>query len=125
MAWHKGPARSRKRETFWRRIVMKQPTSGLSIRDWCDSQGVSEPSFYAWRRELAHRAVEQTKPTSDASTADRFVELELPPLAKSALAVGVAALSIVVGDVRVEVAPGFDGPTLRQLLEVLRGTTAC
>jgi len=97
-------------------------------------QGVSEPSFYSWRRELARRAAERVKPTSTEPAPARFVELELPeapsksPAAAalataSAPASAGAALRIVVGDVRVEVAPGFDGPTLRQLLNVLRSMT--
>jgi hypothetical protein len=64
MTTRKGPARSSARERFWRRIVAKQPTSGLSIRDWCDLQSVSEPSFYAWRRELARRAAERIETNS-------------------------------------------------------------
>jgi len=110
--------------------VAQQPTSGLSIRDWCDLQGVSEPSFYAWRRELARRAAQQRQTTSAAPAPVRFVELELPAVpAKSATtpgpwAAGDAALGIVVGDMRVEVTPDFDGPTLRQLLDVLRSMMA-
>jgi hypothetical protein len=128
MTTRKGPARSSERERFWRRVVAKQPTSGLSIRDWCGSQGVSEPSFYAWRLELARRAAERIKANSAGSAPVRFVELELreaPPKSSFVAALppasADAALRIVVGDVRVEVAPGFDGPTLRQLLDVLRG----
>lgn len=55
MAAQKGPQRSAGKEQFWRRIVNGFPKSGLSVRQWCQRHGVSEPSFYAWRRELAKR----------------------------------------------------------------------
>jgi hypothetical protein len=43
------------KERHWRRIVRDWRRSGLSARDFCDWQVLSEPSFYAWRRELALR----------------------------------------------------------------------
>lgn len=51
----RGPRRSAGKEQFWRRIVEGHSKSGESVRDWCDRHRVSEPSFYAWRRELAKR----------------------------------------------------------------------
>ena len=48
----------------WRRIVRDWRRSGLSARDFCDWQGLSEPSFYAWRRELALRDREAASGTS-------------------------------------------------------------
>jgi hypothetical protein len=58
-----GPVASSERERFWRKLVTGQPHSGVSIREWCDRHGVSEPSFYFWRRELARRR-EQRQDTS-------------------------------------------------------------
>ena len=55
MAAQKGPQRSAGKERVWRRIVEGHSKSGASVRAWCDQHGVSEPSFYAWRRELAKR----------------------------------------------------------------------
>jgi hypothetical protein len=47
--------RDQTKERRWRRIVRQWRSSGLSVREFCDWQGLSEPSFYAWRRELAKR----------------------------------------------------------------------
>ena len=55
MAAQRGPRRSEGKERVWRRIVEDQPGSGESVREWCERHGVSEPSFYAWRRELRKR----------------------------------------------------------------------
>jgi hypothetical protein len=43
------------KERFWRRAVRRWQKSGLSVREFCDWQALSEPCFYAWRRELAKR----------------------------------------------------------------------
>ena len=116
----KGPARSRGREAFWRRIVVGQPGSGLSIRQWCQRRGVTEPSFYAWRRELARR--DAKRPARGASRPARFVALHL---ADGSQASPVAALRLVVDDLRIEIGPGFDGDTLRRLVTVLRAAAPC
>ena len=39
-------------ELRWRDIVHRQAGSGLSIREFCAKEGISQPSFYAWRRKL-------------------------------------------------------------------------
>ena len=44
--------RSVEKEQFWRGIVEGHVGSGLSIRDYCRQQNVSEPSFYVWRQKL-------------------------------------------------------------------------
>jgi hypothetical protein len=43
------------KERHWRRIVRRWRSSGLSVREFCDWQSLSEASFYGWRRELAKR----------------------------------------------------------------------
>jgi hypothetical protein len=55
------------KERHWRRIVRDWRRSGLSARDFCDWQALSEPSFYAWRRELALRDREAASSTSPSS----------------------------------------------------------
>lgn len=51
--------RSGEREAFWREQVRRQAASRLSVRRFCEEKGLSEPSFYAWRRTLAQRAAIQ------------------------------------------------------------------
>jgi hypothetical protein len=117
MAAAKGPARSRQREEFWRRIVTRQPKSGLSIRAWCARHGVTEASFYAWRRTLARRGA--TVKNSPA----RLVAVDVTGGANTFI--GSASLQLVVNDFRVEIGTGFDGETLRRLVGVLREAVPC
>lgn len=37
----------------WRLRLSRQATSGLSITAFCQREGVSTPSFHAWKRRLA------------------------------------------------------------------------
>ena len=46
---------SAEKESFWRLAMEEFRTSGLSVRAFCAREGLSEPSFYAWRRKLQQR----------------------------------------------------------------------
>ncbi len=50
--------RSVEKESFWRLVIEEFATSGLSVRTFCGREGLSEASFYAWRRTLAGRDAE-------------------------------------------------------------------
>lgn len=51
----KGPRRDDEKERFWRKTIRRQRRSGRSVRGFCRDEALSEPSFYAWRRELKQR----------------------------------------------------------------------
>ena len=60
------------REQFWRDLIGRQQQSGQSIQEFCDSQGVSSPSFYSWRKrlnELNGRPTTQFVPVQSTRTA--------------------------------------------------------
>jgi hypothetical protein len=53
--------KSEGRETLWRGILRRQAESGLSICRFCAAEGISEPSFYAWRKKLRERQHDGTR----------------------------------------------------------------
>jgi hypothetical protein len=104
----------------WRR-------SGLSVRDFCDWQGLSEPSFYSWRRELAKRDGESVVGAPRAAngrarptTADgRFLPVQV--VADAALESGAdrcLEVQLPTG-VRLLIPSGFDRQTLADVLAAL------
>jgi transposase-like protein len=46
---------SGEREVFWRDVVARFGTSGLSVRAFCRREKLHESAFYFWRRTLAER----------------------------------------------------------------------
>jgi transposase-like protein len=100
------------KERFWRSQVALWRKSGASVRVFCEEHGLSEPSFYAWRRTLAARD----------TTAVRLVPVQVMPEAPSAPNTedSATALELILGaGRRLRIAPGFDGPTLQRLLALL------
>lgn len=59
--------RDRAKERRWRKIVRHWRSSGLSVREFCDWQELSESLFYAWRRELVKRDREAATATGGSS----------------------------------------------------------
>ncbi len=45
--------RRRFTRNHWERLISEQPTSGLNITAFCRTKGISQNSFYLWRRRLA------------------------------------------------------------------------
>ena len=101
--------RGARKERFWRGVMRQWRGSGLSVRAFCAERGLSEPSFYGWRRTLAER---------DAAVV-RFVPVQLAPEPTTDDA-SAGAVELVLGaGRRLRVGPGFDGPTLTRLLALL------
>jgi hypothetical protein len=99
------------REQFWRKLIRRQQRSGQSIRAFCAEQGVSEPSFFAWRKKLAGPDNERQPDFVPVHVVDGslqsagHIEILLP------------------GSRRVRVETGFDRQTLRDVLTVLEEAT--
>jgi len=53
--WETKPRHDPAKEALWRTAVVEQRRSGQTVRAVCQSRGLTEPSFYAWRAELVRR----------------------------------------------------------------------
>lgn len=81
------------KEQFWRQHIEAWRTGGQSVRAYCSAEELSEPSFYAWRRELAGRdsprakkprraapaVVPQPASRNGSSASAAWIELQLRP----------------------------------------------
>src|SRR5438270_3959322 len=50
-----GKPRDPGKEQRWRQLIGQWQRSGLTVRAFCQRQGVAVASFYAWRRTLRQR----------------------------------------------------------------------
>jgi transposase-like protein len=94
------------RDEDWRARISAQERSGISVKQFCKQQGVTEQSFYYWRKRL------------QTTTSMRFALVEAEPRRGTA---EHAALELVLttGE-RLRISAGVDATTLRQVLEALR-----
>jgi transposase-like protein len=108
-----GRPRDASKEQQWRRRIQQWRRSGLSVRAFCDRHGLTQASFYLWRRELQHRD----------GAAVSFVPVEVAASETSRSESGIEIF--LAGERRVRVAPGFDAVTLQRVVAVLEETRSC
>jgi len=111
----KGPYRDTDKEAFWRKTMQEQADCGQNIRAFCRARGLTEPSFYAWRRAIAERDGKNASRRVRAK-GPTFVELRPKSAAPGKIDV---PLEIVAGDRRLLIRPGCDRTLLREVLAVL------
>jgi transposase len=104
------------KERFWRQVIARHRASGLSIRAFCECEGLTESSFFLWRRELARR----TEP-GRAAWATIVPVRVVPDPSAAAAAIEIALPSGTV----VRLRAGFDEQALRQVLAALAEGQPC
>jgi hypothetical protein len=67
------------KERFWRKVLHGFDARRGTVREWCLWHGVSEPSFYAWRRELKRRDDALAKRSAPANGPARWLRVKVAP----------------------------------------------
>lgn len=91
----------------WAERIGAQQRSGISVKQFCKEQAVSEYSFYAWRKRLQERG-----PV-------RFALVERGARRQVRPAEAVLELVLTTG-ARLRIGTGVDAATLRTVLDALR-----
>jgi len=69
--------RSVEKEEFWRLVLEEQSESGLTIKVYCEQQGVSAPSFYAWKRQIKLRDAAASNCGREVGQENRIIPVQL------------------------------------------------
>ena len=104
-------------QQFWQMAIETWRVSGLSIRQFCIKEGLSEPSFYSWRKKLAGDDSEQEDQRKPEPSA--FIEVAMPQNASA-----VIELLLTSGNT-LRIPAGADSATLSTVLSVVRAAGLC
>lgn len=91
----------------WAERIAAQRRSAISVKQFCKEQGLTEYSFYAWRKRL-----QETGPV-------RFALVDRSPRRQERAAEAALELVLATGE-QLRISAGVDAATLRTVLDVLR-----
>ena len=91
----------------WAERIAAQQRSGVSVKQFCKEQGLTEYSFYAWRKRL-----QESGPV-------RFALVERSVRRQERTAEAALELVLATGE-RLRIGAGVDTATLRIVLDLLR-----
>ena len=91
----------------WAERIAAQQRSGIPVKQFCKEQGLTEYSFYAWRKRLQERGLV------------RFALVERSARRPEHTAEAALELVLATGE-RLRISRGVDTATLRAVLDVLR-----
>lgn len=102
----------------WRERLARWQRRGGSISEFCRREGISQPSFFQWRKRLSGEIL--------AATGSAFLPIEVAAdgswktTASDRSRNGATECEFVFGGLVCRVPSGVDEPTLRRLVRVLR-----
>ena len=91
----------------WAERVSVCRSSGLSVKTWCQENGVSEQTYYQWQRRLYELAQNQQE--------NRFAEITAPAKNRSGIAV-----TVQFGGVELAIHNGADATTVEAVLRAVK-----
>ena len=96
----------------WAERIAAQQRGGMSVKQFCKEQGLTEYSFYAWRKRL-----QESGPV-------RFALVERSVRRQERTAESALELVLATGE-RLRIGADVDTATLRIVLDLLRAGSTC
>ena len=95
---------SQEKISVWSERIAACRSSGISVRAWCEGNGISTASYYKWQKKLFHLA---------AQSSPQFAEVCVAPTAK-------ISATVHLGNISVDIHSGADSETTAMLLRILQ-----
>lgn len=106
---------------YWARLIAECQSSQMTVKAWCEQQGIVPKTYYYWLRKIRERALENVPvPASNrAPVAESPVTLKKLEI-KSPVSGMQAAVIVHLPQATVEVAQGTDQQTVEAVLLALK-----
>lgn len=105
---------------FWQMVFEAHASSGLSVRQFCKNEGITEWSFYSWRRKLFGTKTKESGPDPEKRPApDEFIRVNLPDSNRPVYELVFSSGSML------RMNSGADSQTLVTILTALKQAKLC
>lgn len=115
----------------WMEVIRVCRSSGLSVREWCRTSGISRNSLYYHIRKLRAMGYDPACLPGDGTCEQEVVPLaivesgSLSNECRSSQMAGGIAASIAIGNIYVDIYNGAGSATIRDILSALTGGLPC
>ncbi|MFC1637068.1 transposase [Planctomycetota bacterium] len=108
---------NKERRQFWQMVIETWQDSGMSVNKFCKAEGLSEGTFYSWRKRLSGRNAQRKEPADPRPSA--FIEVAIPKSRH-------APLELVLSSGHtLRIRSTADNKTLSNVISVLRQAGLC
>jgi len=109
---------NKERRQFWRMVIEIWQDSGMSISKFCKAEGLSEGTFYNWKKKLSPRPAQRNGQADSSPSA--FIEVAMPQANQE------APLEVLFSSGHtLRISPAADNKTLSDVISVLRQAGLC
>jgi len=105
------------KQQFWQMVIETWQNSGMSVNKFCEAEGLTEGTFYNWRKKLAEGRLQPNKQAAQNPSA--FIELAMPKNDPVALELELSSGNTL------RISSGADNKTLSDVLSVLHREGLC
>ena len=102
----------RERLENWTAKIMACRGSGMTVRAWCQENGLSEKTYYYWQRRLFQTLSEQQQAVRQPAFA------EVTPV--QAVRSGSVAVTVRIAEAEADIHSGADAATVETVLRILK-----
>ena len=108
---------NKERRQFWQMVIETWQDSGMPVNRFCKAEGLSEGTFYNWRKKLSGRHSQRKEQSSSSPSA--FIEVAMPKTNHAALELLLSSGNTL------RISSEADSKTLRNVITVLRQAGLC
>ncbi len=106
--------KTRFRKEQWMHLIEERQNSGLTIKEWCSRNDISEHAYYYWLRRVRESACTEQLPVAQNESSDSIVFAPLKVNEKESMAKAPIIIHMPNADIEVR-----DGSSLKTLETVL------
>ena len=106
-------------QQFWQMVIETWHNSGMPVSRFCKAEGLSEGSFYNWRKKLIKKGDESESAKQKEQSSSAFIKVSIPSEKPGSLELVLSSGNTL------RISPGADIKTLTSVLSALCEAGLC